>query len=398
MTRSLATLLLLGFVGRTAWAADPPPPAKGVLRVATYNVALYRGRSGQLAGELRSGNSQQAKQLAEVIQRVRPDVLLLCEIDYAPQDDPPRLFAELYAAKPQAEGLTGIDYPHRFAAPVNTGEPSGLDLDRDGQTDGPADAWGYGRYPGQYGMAVLSRWPINEAATRTFQQLRWAALPDANQPHDPATDEPYYPAEVWEQLRLPSKSFWDVVAMTPVGPLHLLCSHPTPPVFDGPEDRNGCRNADEVRLLTEYAAGRLSDYFIDDQGRSGVIAADEPLVVLGDLNADPNDGDGLREAINDLIAGPRMATDPKPTSAGAVAASERLADLNADHTGDAANDTGDFGPDGHGNLRIDYALPSEDLRVVGSGVYWPKPGEEGAEAAAASDHRMVWVDVATAER
>ncbi|MEO0529682.1 MAG: endonuclease/exonuclease/phosphatase family protein, partial [Planctomycetota bacterium] len=162
MIRLAAAVAL--FVGTIAHAADPPPPADSTLRVATYNVAMYRDGAGQLATELRSGESTQAKRIAEVIQRARPDVLLLCEIDYDPANDPPRLFAEGYVAKPQAAGLAGIDYPHRFTAPVNTGVPSGLDLDIDGKTDGPADAWGYGRYPGQYGMAVLSRLPIDAEA------------------------------------------------------------------------------------------------------------------------------------------------------------------------------------------------------------------------------------------
>lgn len=368
------------------------------MRIASYNVAMYRGRSGQLVAELRSGDSRQAKRIAEVLQRVRPDVVLLCEIDYAVGDDPAGVLVGGYAAKPQAAGIEGLSYPYWFAAPVNTGEPSGLDLDNDGRTDGPADAWGFGRYPGQYGMAVLSRWPIDGAATRTFQNLRWSKLPAARQPVDPATGAPYYSAEVWEQLRLPSKTFMDVVVKAPAGPLHLLCSHPTPPVFDGPEDRNGLRNADEVRLVTEYSSGRLGDYFVDDRGVAGAIPAGEPFVVLGDLNADPNDGDGVRESIRELIAGPRMAPDPLPTSEGAKAASAARAELNAKHVGDPAHDTGDFGPDGHGNLRIDYALPSKELRVVGSGVYWPKPGDEGAEAAGASDHRLVWVDVEPMER
>jgi endonuclease/exonuclease/phosphatase family metal-dependent hydrolase len=392
----VAILVTLG--GQAAFAADPPPPKEGAMRIASYNIAMYRGRAGQLAEELRSGDSQQAKRIAEVLQRVRPDVLLLCEIDYDPENDPAALFAEKYAAVPQTEFGHGLLYRHRFAAPVNTGEPSGLDLDNDGKTDGPADAWGFGRYPGQYGMAVLSRWPIDVASSRTFQNLLWSKLPDARQPIDPATGEPYYSAEVWEQLRLPSKTFMDVAVKTPQGPLRLLCSHPTPPVFDGPEDRNGLRNADEVRLVTEYAAGRLGDYFVDDKGVAGAIPAGQPCVVLGDLNADPNDGDGVRDAIRDLIAGPRMAPDPMPRSEGAVASSADHVDLNGNKSGDAANDTGDFSADGHNNLRIDYALPSKELRVVGSGVYWPKPGDEGAEAAGASDHRLVWVDVAPVER
>ncbi len=396
-SRVLVAILAI-FGGQAGFAADPAAPKEGTMRIASYNIAMYRGRAGQLAAELRSGNSQQAKRIAEVLQRVRPDVVLLCEIDYDSENDPARMFAEMYAAKPQAAVLEGLSYPYRFAAPVNTGEPSGLDLDNDGRTDGPADAWGYGRYPGQYGMAVLSRWPIVEGATRTFQKLLWSKLPDARQPIDPATGEPYYSAEVWEQLRLPSKTFMDVAVSAPQGPLRLLCSHPTPPVFDGPEDRNGLRNADEVRLVTEYAAGRMGDYFVDDKGVAGAIPAGQPFVVLGDLNADPNDGDGIREAIRDLIAGPRMAPDPQPRSEGAAASSATHADINKNQVGDAAKDTGDFSSDGHNNLRIDYALPSKELRVVGSGVYWPKPGEAGAGAAGASDHRLVWVDVESVER
>lgn len=385
---------LAGFEGGAAWATDPPPPDPDTLRVATYNVAMYRDQAGRLAEELATGEDRRAKAIAEVIQRVRPDVLLLCEIDYDPESDPPRLFAERYLAKPQARGLKGMEYPHRFVAAVNTGVPSGLDLDGDGATDGPADAWGYGRYPGQYGMAVLSRFPIDEAASRTFQKLRWAALPEPHRPVDPATREPFYSATVWEQLRLPSKSLWDVVVRPPGGgALHLVCSHPTPPVFDGPEDRNGCRNADEVRLVTEYVSGRLVDYFIDDAGKRGALDPEADFVVLGDLNADPNDGEGRRKPIRDLIASTRVASASLPKSRGAIEASRAFSGLNSKHRGDPACDTGHFGPDGHGNLRIDYCLPSAGLTVLNSGVYWPVEGEDGAEAVTASDHRLVWVDL-----
>ena len=49
-----------------------------------------------------------------------------------------------------------------------------------------------------------------------------------------------------------------------------------------------------------------------------------------------------------------------------------------------------------GGMRIDYVLPSVDLELVGGGVFWPSPEEdpEGhALAEAASDHRLVWVDL-----
>ena len=374
--------------GQTVCAFEGPK-----LRVASYNIAMYRNQTGQLADALRSGEDRQAKQIAAVIQRVRPDVLLLCEIDYDPENDPPGLFCDNYLANPQND-LEPIDYPHRFTAPVNTGVPTGIDLDGDGRSNGPNDCYGYGRYPGQYGMAVLSMHPIDEEATRTFQKLLWRNVPDHRAPVDPQTNKPYYDQQAWELLRLPSKSLWDVVVQVEgFGALHLICSHPTPPVFDGPEDKNGQRNADEVRLVVDYITPGKGEYFVDDQGRAGQLDDDAPFVVLGDLNADPLDGDGVREPIRSLVGSKQLAGDPQQKSAGGVAASHGSAELNVAHHSDPALDTGDFGRDGHSNLRIDYALPSKELKILGGGVHWPAPGEEGAEEVKASDHRMVWVDV-----
>ena len=50
----------------------------------------------------------------------------------------------------------------------------------------------------------------------------------------------------------------------------------------------------------------------------------------------------------------------------------------------------------HSGIRVDYLLPSTDLEVTGGGVFWPAPEEdpEGhAWAEAASDHRLVWLDL-----
>ena len=396
MPRSIRLVCCLLVSGASSLAdaapRDLPKPELGVLRVATYNVSLYRRRAGELAADLATGESRQAERLAEVIQRVRPHVLLLCEIDYDPETDPPGLFADHYVSIPQGEGLDGIDYPYRFTAPTNTGEPSGVDLDGDGSDDGPNDCWGYGRYPGQYGMAVLSQYPIDREATRTFQRLLWSELPDARRPVEPATGEPFHAEDVWRRLRLPSKSFWDVVVSTPSGPLHVICSHPTPPVFDGPEDRNGCRNADEIRLATEYVEGGLGSYFVDQRGVAGALADDAAFVVLGDLNADPADGD-THGAIKRLLASERIAPAPTPTSDGAIAASRHGAALNSQQRGDPAADTAYFGGDGVSNLRVDYALPSRQLGVVRNGVFWPSPTQPGSQAIRATDHRVVWVDV-----
>ena len=60
---------------------------------------------------------------------------------------------------------------------------------------------------------------------------------------------------------------------------------------------------------------------------------------------------------------------------------------------DPALDTADFSDARVGNLRADYVLPSANLAVSGCGVFWPRAGEPGAEAAAFSDHRLVWLDI-----
>ena len=70
---------------------------------------------------------------------------------------------------------------------------------------------------------------------------------------------------------------------------------------------------------------------------------------------------------------------------------------NLGQQGDPARDTADFDDEkGPGNLRADYALPTKGLRVLGAGVYWPAPDAPGGAAARrASDHRLVWVDLAS---
>jgi len=388
-------------------------PASDVVRVATYNVSMYRGGAGRLRAELETGKSHQARQIAEVLQRVRPHVVLLNEFDFdAPSHSPnrstshtnkrlPMAFIEKYLQQPQA-GLDPIDYPHVSYSLVNTGVDSGLDLDRDGELGGPADAWGYGRYPGQYGMLVLSQHPFAVGERATFTQFRWRDLPNPNWPHDPKTGSHYYNAKTRDALRLPSKSFWHEVINLPAGvsptKLHLLCSHPTPPVFDGPEDRNGCRNYDEIRMIAHYITKRGGRPFTDDLGKPRGLPRDAAFVVLGDLNADPHDGGGRPGAIAQLLKHPAIGASHIPISQGGVAASHSEPELNREHRGNAAHDTADFSGDGHGNLRVDYALPSRGLKVVGSGVFWPQPGEPGATAITASDHRLVWIDIELVEK
>ncbi len=359
------------------------------VRVATFNASLNRGEAGGLLAAVGTPDDPQIRKIAETIQRIDPDVLLINEFDYDATGQALALFQENYLGVDQ-NGATGVAYPHVFLMPSNTGEPTGLDLDRDGATDGPGDAQGFGFFPGQFGMVLLSKLPIDTDSARTFQTFLWRDMPDALAPIDPDSGAPWYDAKAWDELRLSSKSHWDVPIFVGQRRLHILASHPTPPVFDGAEDRNGRRNHDEIRFWSDYING--ADYMTDDAGNKGDLADGASFVVLGDLNADPADGDGIREVIQTLLADP-LVHDPLPRSGGGAAAALAQGGSNEGQSGDPALDTADFNDEFSGNLRVDYVLPSADLQVTDSGVFWPGPDDELARLNDASDHSLVWVDL-----
>ena len=250
-------------------------------------------------------------------------------------------------------------------------------------------------------MVVLSRYPIDYEQIRTFQTFRWADMPGALLPDDPATAAPadWYSSEILEVFRLSSKSHWDVPVKIGRRTVHVLASHPTPPTFDGPEDRNGTRNHDEIRFWADYVTPGAGRYIYDDDGRRGGLRPGSRFVILGDQNADPLDGDSVDAAINQLLDS-RWIRDPKPTSAGAVEAARLQGGANLTHRGDPAYDTADFNDNpAPGNLRADYVLPSRrGLKVKGAGVFWPVRSDPlsrltGEFPFPTSDHRLVWVDL-----
>mgnify|MGYP000662637415 CR=1 FL=1 len=387
VTASLVALFLV--ILAPAVEADHP------LRIATFNASMEGGNyvapgeeptGGELTAALAGGDHPQLHNVAAIIRRVRPDILLINEFDYTA--DPAgaiNAFRSGYLEAPRAD-LEPIAYPHAFTAPVNTGVDSGFDLDRDGIASGRGqDAWGYGLYPGQYGMVLLSRYPIDRAKARTFQHLPWQAMPGNLLAGLSAPDgSPWYPAEARERFPLSSKSHWDVPVVVDGATVHVLASHPTPPVFDGPEDRNGRRNHDEIRFWTEYLSNdRDGDWIRDDAGGRGGLRG-ERFMLLGDLNSSPVEGDSRRAAIRTLLAHPAVAAGVVPASAGGAAARP-----DNPH---ASTHTAAWGQ------RADYVLPSRaGWTVLGGGVFWPAPGEPGAalvaDRAASSDHRLVWLDL-----
>lgn len=307
--------------------------------------------------------------MIEVIADVRPDILVLTDIDIDAGG------ATLGAL---ADALTaaGAPYRHRHAWPGNAGLPSGYDLDGDGRLGTARDAQGYGKFRGDGALAILSRWPLDAATVQDFSALRWEDAPDARLPVAP--DGAAFPSpEARAAQRLSSVGHWIIkVTLPSQSRMSLLLFAATPPVFDGPEDRNGLRGGDEALIWTSILDGTLGP------------APKPPLALLGRANIDPVDGEGRHAAIAELLAHPKLQ-DPRPTSAGGPFAA------NPSHRGDPALDTAEWPPPeagGPGNLRVDYVLPGRGLRVLGAGVHWPAGPAETVRTA--SRHRLVWVDVA----
>ncbi len=395
-------LAIAMFLAPLARAQEASPPV--TIRVATFNLEDVR------TTDLLDPSHPRLKNLAEVIQRVRPNIILLNEIAYDQPGSPGFVegdtpgqnalrFINNFLVQPQ-NGVEPIRF-RAYAAPVNTGVASGFDLDNDGvvaktytfpepsgpdgkPTDLPPDAraygndcWGFGGFPGQYGMAILvdERLEILSDQIRTFQRLPWDYVSGAFLPAA-ADGSAWFTAEEKAVARLSSKSHWDVPVKLPNGAvLHMLCSHPTPPAFDGPELRNKKRNHDEIRFWRDYIENAA--YIVDDRDEPNGLRRADLFVILGDLNADPDEGDSFKNPIKtQLLSSNRINAEVVPK-----------ADIDLTAAGLDADDTALF------KLRVDYVLPSAAIEVVRSGVWRLAPGGGEPASAFPSDHFPVWADL-----
>ena len=330
------------------------------MRIATYNTELKRDGPGLLLRDIVRGKDPQILAVISVLTETAPDIVALQGFDYD-------LTGRAAAAFTDALRSAGLDYPYVLSRRPNTGLPTDLDMDGDGRRAEPRDAQGYGRFSGQGGMVVLSKYPIMTQDVQDFTALLWRDFPNALLPE---SDGKPFPSEAALAIqRLSTTGHWVVPVQIPkLGRVDLLTFHASPPVFDGPEDRNGKRNHDEIIFWQRYLDGAFGP------------APQDNFVLLGDFNHDPEEGEGLKPAIKSILSDPRLQ-DPAPTSPGSTAV-----------TGDA-DDTADWDDPVPGNMRVDYVLPSADWQVLDAGVHWPT-GTLGEVAATASRHRLVWVDLA----
>jgi 3-phytase/alkaline phosphatase D len=416
------------------------------VRFATFNASLNRDASGQLLSDLANPAGadlattvgkriQQIHNVAEIIQRANPDVLLVNEFDFDFNGTPTasgtamvlgysseaaKRFQDNFLSASHNLGgaaTSPLHYSWRHTPNTNTGLASGFDLNNNGVVSGGDDAFGFGNYAGQYGFTIYSKHEI--VNVRSFQNFKWKDMPGNLLTNDPVAGANnlanfYSPAEI-DALRLSSKNHVDVTVRINGQDVHFLSAHPTPPTFDGAEDRNGKRNHDEIRFWADYVNGET--YIYDDQGGTGGLPAGARFVIAGDYNADPNDGDSFKglvngvqyNAIGQLLNHTLVSAAITPAAHGGVEAATLPSNngtANQGHTGDPAFDTADFNDAAPGNLRVDYVLPSANLNVEGAGIFWPTSQDAAWPLVgtfrspynlyanySTSDHKLVWVDV-----
>jgi hypothetical protein len=303
------------------------PATAETLRIATYNAELTAQGPGLALQALERGSDPAQLAAAAVLTALNADVVLLTGIDYD-------LRGQTLAAF--ASKIGGAPYPYQLALRPNTGVATGLDLDGNGRLGEPRDAMAYGRFAGQAGMALLSRLPIETENIRDFSGFLWRDLPgNLALPDAPAGQ------------RLSTAGHYEIpLRLATGGALRLLAYYATPPVFDGPEDRNGRRNHDETAFWLRLLDGRLPQ-----------PPPEKPFVLLGQTNLDPLDGEGRRDAVQALLTHPSLQ-DPAP----------RSANFTPDKTqhGDPALDTALY--DKIGGLRVEVVLPSRDLTITAAGI------------------------------
>ena len=424
------------------------------VRVATYNLSFDRDSYEDLVEEMQITKAEQdalmtkwfadeltdeelattekiiqIKNVAAIIQTQRPAVLMMGEFNndgLGEDQEAIEGFKNNYLAVSQnglgatsseEDALAPISFDYSESFSTNTGLLSEFDLDRNGSIALPGDAWGFGVYHGQYAFGLLSQYPIDTDNIRTFQTFKWKDMPGESNPtvtncddeSNPipeglACGDEWYTDTAWSAKPLSSKNHVDAPIIIPTASgdktIHLLLSHPTPPVFDTVTENNKLLNSAEIKFWDEYITN--ANYIYDDQGITGGLAEDTSFIIMGDLNADPENGDGYLTSIQNLLSHEQVNTAATtgtyvPTSIGATECVD---------TGDCNENTYPERITSTFSLRVDHIIPSTELVVTDSGVFWPasyedghllvndeRVGSYGNGKDLSSDHRLVWIDV-----
>ncbi len=383
----LIIIMLLG-------SSDNTPAGNQSFRIAVFNIKELSTDKLKNVNQDGIGQDKQLEAAAQIIQHVDADILIINELDhdYCALSKGLKVNADRFLKGYLNHESTAPVYPYVFVAPCNTGILSGFDLNNDGiiateeyigSREYGGDCFGYGSYPGQYAMGVYSKFPIDTLSIRTFQKFLWKDLQGHHMPED------YYSEDAKKIFRLSSKSHWDIPVLIGTDKVHLFLSHPTPPVFDGDEDRNGRRNFDEIKFWVHYISGDSLLY--DDNGVKGGSKIMTSFIIAGDLNASLSS----ESRYDNMAAIEQLLNDSRLQDSGKWLVSQGGWEGRKKGSPDYwEGSTALFGRDFR--TRIDYILPANDLEIIDGGVFWPSSKEDPGghrNASIASDHRLIWLDL-----
>ena len=134
------------------------------IRIATFNAELTRKGPGLLLRDIQRGEDEQVQAFVALLAEARPDIIALQGIDYDLRQTALKALVETLST-------AGLTYPHYFTSAPNAGQSTGLDLNRNGRLGDADDAYGFGRFHGMGGMAILSRFPIDRDAVEDFNPM-----------------------------------------------------------------------------------------------------------------------------------------------------------------------------------------------------------------------------------
>jgi hypothetical protein len=238
---------------------------------------------------------------------------------------------------------------------------------------------GWGEFEGRFNTAVISRFPILRDQARIVTDVAWEDLPD----NKIALMKQQTNIDVPAGFPLFEKGLHVVPVQIGAQVLHLVLLHTVSPAFD---PINPYRNYDELRGLKLFLDGQLP----------GVepLPPEAKFIVIGDLNADPDDGDGLSGAIQQVLEHPSLVAW-MPEGAGTKGNNGKY---NTYLSG-CGNDDGMIPPDPtlKFQMQLDYMLPSSTVgQPLGGEIFFPdfETDKDAYDLACnASDHRLLSMEL-----
>jgi hypothetical protein len=345
-----------------------------IVRFAFYHLGWHFKSSADLLLKLGDSKYFSATAAAEVIQRVKPQVLFLSGLDVDAQELTVSKFSSSFLTVTQS-GQTPIQYPHLYCMKSNNKLRS---------------------------SCILSKFPFKSDKIRTFKNFAWEDMQKSKIPKN-FRFQSKYKNPIQAKLdrlksakKLFSHNFADipmVIGKTEIHLIHLL-SAPTE-LESLSETVIPEQYQDESQFLQDYLSPETSQYIEDDSGKKGGIAANAHYVIGADFRMDPSDGPGTKTSINQLLDLDILNSNVLPNSVGATEDAAVEAGKNAFHIGTASNDTTYFSPETHGNLRTSFLIPNKSLTIDSSGVFWPDTSHPARRLIdpKVTNRRLIYVDL-----